>query len=317
MRRWDGLVEGYVRECEARGLSASTVAGRRRELERCGAWMKRRRPKVNLEAVDGELVVRYLGDRGCFRSKATVAAVVSKLRGMGEHLVSQGVWTKNPLRWIRGPRIDPRMRLPRRIGKAEMQRLWATAETRGPKAVRATTLCALSVLYGTGLRRGELARLELADWDRESGTLKVDGRKTGQERNLPVGPGVWRCVESYLPARHNRLEAAGRLHETAFLVDRRGRRMSPDAISGLVGRCAKAAGIPFVSLHQFRHSCAADLLEAGATMPEVKAMLGHAVIETTMRYSAVSGDERAKAVAKHPVNDFLRAVAAADERAAI
>ena len=93
--------------------------------------------------------------------------------------------------------------------------------------------------------------------------------------------------------------------------------MSPDAISGLVVRCAKAAGIPFVSLHQFRHSCAADLLEAGATMPEVKAMLGHAVIATTMRYSAVSGDERAKAVAKHPVNDFLRAVAAADERATI
>ena len=316
MRRWDSLVEGFTRECEVRGLAPTTVDNRRRELDRCGNWLKHRRPKVNLEQLDSELLIRYLEQRGTFRSKATLAATVSELRCMGEYLVTQGVWTKNPLRWIRGPKLDPRMCLPRRIGKAEMARLWEEARKREGK-VREVLLCLLAILYGIGLRRGELERLDLADWDRENGILKVDGRKTGQERNIPVGTGVWRCIEAYLPVRQNRLEAAGRLDEPAFMLDRFGKRMSPDSISRTVSACAKTAGIPFVSLHQFRHSCAADLLESGATMPEVKAVLGHAVIATTMRYIHVSSDERAKAIQKHPINDFLKAEPETVERAAI
>ena len=316
MRRWDSLVEGYTRECEARGLAAVTVDMRRRELDRCGNWLKRRRPKVNLEQMESEQLIRYLQQRGTFRAKATLAGVVSELRSMGEYLVAQGIWTKNPMRWIRGPKMDPRMCLPRRIAKADMKRLWEEAEKRGPK-LRETTLCLLAVLYGTGLRRGELERLNMADWDRDNGVLKVDGQKTGQERKIPVGAGVWRCIEAYLPVRQNRLEVAGRLEESAFMIDRFGKRMRSDSISRAVSICAKVAGIPFVSLHQFRHSCAADLLESGATMPEVKAVLGHAVIETTMRYVHVSGDERAKAIQKHPINDFLQTEPAVVERAVI
>jgi integrase/recombinase XerD len=269
-----------------------------------------------LEELDSELLIRYLQQRGTFRSKATVAGAVSKLRCMGEYLVAQSVWTKNPLRWIRGPKLDPRMCLPRRIGKADMDRLWNEAGMRDPKD-REVILCLLALLYGTGLRRGELERLDLSDWDRENGVLKVDGRKTGQERKVPVGAGVWRRIEAYLPVRQNRLELAGQLDEPAFMVSRVGKRMRGESISSAVGNCAKAAGIPFVSLHQFRHSCAADLLESGATMPEVKAVLGHAVIQTTMRYIHVSGDERAKAIQKHPINDFLKAEPATAERAVI
>ena len=197
-----------------------------------------------------------------------------------------------------------------------MKQIWEAAEKRGPR-LRETTLCLLAVLYGTGLRRGELERLNLADWDRDNGVLKVDGQKTGQERKLPVGAGVWRCIEAYLPVRQNRLEAAGRLEEAAFMIDRFGKRMRSDSISRAVSICAKAAGTPFVSLHQFRHSCAADLLENGATMPEVKSVLGHATIQTTMRYIHVSGEERAKAMQKHPINDFLQMEPVAAERAVV
>jgi len=307
MRRWDGLVDGYVKECETRGLAKVTVDMRRRELDRCGTWLKHRRPKVDLEQMDSELLVRYLKGRSAFRSKATVAGAVSILRGMGEYLVGQGIWTKNPLRWIRGPKMDPRTSLPRRIGKEDMKRLWEEAEKRKPESIRTVTLCVLAILYGTGLRRGEFQRLDMADWDRDNGVLKVDGQKTGQERNLPVGPGLWRCVEAYLPVRQNRLEAAQRVEEPAFLINRRGKRMSTMSISLMVSGCAKAAGIPFVSLHQFRHSCASDLLESGVTLPEVKTMLGHAVIQTTMRYLHISGGERAEAIKKHPINEFLQA----------
>jgi hypothetical protein len=82
MRRWDGLLDGYMKECETRGLAASTVHTRRGQLEWCGVWLKRRRPKVNLEQIDSDLLIRYLRTRAVFRSKSTVAAAVSTLRGM-------------------------------------------------------------------------------------------------------------------------------------------------------------------------------------------------------------------------------------------
>jgi integrase/recombinase XerD len=212
--------------------------------------------------------------------------------------------------------MDPRMRLPRRIGAEDMKRLWEQAAKR-PKTQQPITLCVLAVLYGTGLRRGELERLNIQDWSRETGTLKIDGRKTGQERQIPVGPGVWRCVEAYLPFRQNRLEARGHLEEPAFLVSRFGRRMSGDAISRTMKTCARDAGIPFVSLHQFRHSCASDLLEGGVTMPEVKSFLGHAAIVTTMRYVEVTHGARSEAIKRHPINQFLGHSDLEERRAAI
>ena len=89
MRRWDGLVERYLRECEARGLAASTVHKRGRELERFGLWLKRRRPKPRLEDIDADMVVAYVQSRTAFRARGTVCGVVSDLRGMGEFLARE------------------------------------------------------------------------------------------------------------------------------------------------------------------------------------------------------------------------------------
>ena len=65
----------------------------------------------------------------------------------------------------------------------------------------------LALLYGTGLRRGELERLNVEAFDRIEGTLRIDGRKTGRERCVPLPEMVRRCLEAYLPHRHNQLEA--------------------------------------------------------------------------------------------------------------
>jgi site-specific recombinase XerD len=115
MRRWDGLLDRYMAECVTRGLAEATVAGRRRELERFGVWLKRQRPKVVLRDVDVELVTRYIKSRKTFRAKASVVGSMSSLRCMGEFLVREGEWESSPLRWMRGPKIDPRSRLPRRV----------------------------------------------------------------------------------------------------------------------------------------------------------------------------------------------------------
>ena len=71
MRRWDGLVESYLEVCEARGLSPESRRGIRGELDRLGCWLKRRRPKPNLEEVDGQILIEYLRRRTPFHAKAT------------------------------------------------------------------------------------------------------------------------------------------------------------------------------------------------------------------------------------------------------
>ena len=305
MRRWDGLVEKHVKDCESRGLAPSTIEKRTRELERIGAWLKRRRPKRQLEQVDGDLIVRYVSSRAAFRSRATVSSVVSDLRMMGEFLVREGIWRTSPLRWMRGPKMDPRRLLPRGLGREQLEKIWEAARARHAGHARHLALCTLAVLYGTGLRRGELERLDVGAWDRDAGLLKIDGRKTGQARHVAISAGVFRCIEAYLPHRHNVLEKVRRVDEQALLVNRIGERLSGASISRLVRGLADRAGIEGVTLHRFRHSCATDLLEAGASLPEVQRVLGHAAIASTVRYAAVTDPRRAAAMRTHPINEFL------------
>lgn len=305
MRRWDRLVEQYMEEYVARGVCEETAAAVQRELDRWGTWLKHRRPRPSLEAVNSDLVIRYVQGRTAFRAKATVSSTMSVMRGMGDFLVRQGVWGMNPLRWLHGPKLDGRSRLPRRIGQEAMKTLWEAAAKARQGYHRSLWLAALGLLYGTGLRRGELERLNVGDWQRDEGLLCVDGRKTGRERRVAVPELAWRCVEAYLPERQNHLERLGRREETALLVNKWGERLAGLSISNGIQSLARRAGLTRITLHQFRHTCASDLLEGGAHTAEVKRILGHQTIQTTMRYLHIADPERHEAVRRHPINEFL------------
>ena len=88
-------------------------------------------------------------------------------------------------------------------------------------------------------------------------------------------------------------------------MSRAGQRLSGFAISKGVHAIARRAGVPIHSVHQFRHTCASDLLEAGVHLAEVQRILGHAIISTTVRYTHIAGPERRAAMLLHPLNDWL------------
>ncbi|MCP3906248.1 MAG: tyrosine-type recombinase/integrase [Planctomycetes bacterium] len=307
MERWDRLAASFIEEYAARGVAEQTVEQMGRELDLCGSWLRRRRARPNLEALakDVDLLSRYVKSRNMFRSKSTLSSHLSKLRQFGAYLVREQVWSQNPFKWMKGPRLDPRSPLPKRIGKRELDRMFAAAAAHRFPYQRHLTVVVLSLLYGTGMRRGELAQLDVSDWCSDEGLLQVDGRKTGWERTVAAPTVVWRYLESYLPVRHNVLERHGCPREPALLVNARGRRISLTSLSLLVHRCAKRAGIKLGSVHQFRHTCASDLLEMGRSLPEVKEYLGHRVIGTTVRYVHLSSPQRRAAVELHPVNTWL------------
>jgi site-specific recombinase XerD len=255
--------------------------------------------------MDSELHVRYLASRTAFRSKATVYGTLSTMRCFGDYLVREGLWRQNTLRWMKGPKVTPYHRLPRRIDRSHMEALWRAATQMQGEYSRRLWITVLALLYGTGLRRGELERLDVEAFDRAEATLRIDGRKSARERCVPVSELVYRCLEGYLPARHNQLERTGELSAPALLVSRLGERLTAQAISNGIHSLATRAGVPLVSVHQFRHSCASDLLEAGVHLAEVQRILGHQGIATTVRYTHIADPARRAAMSLHPINDFL------------
>ena len=305
MKRWDRLVDVYMEEYRARGIGEATVAMTAARLDRWGRWLKRRRPRVAIEQIDAQLITRYIASCSSFRAKATVYGTLSTMRGFGDYLVRQGLWPLSPLRWMKGPKVTPYSRLPKRIDRAHMQALWREAASRRGEYSAQLWVTVLAMLYGTGLRRGELERLNVECFDRTEGIVRIDGRKTGRERCVPLPQIVCRCLEAYLPRRHNTLEQVGAVGERALFVTRRGERLRGESISNAIHGIARRAGVPIHSVHQFRHTCASDLLEAGVHLAQVQRILGHAGIGTTVRYVHIADPQRRAAMSAHPLNDWL------------
>ncbi len=305
MRRWDRLLDSYIEEYRARGVCAESVAMNTARLERWGLWLKARRPRVAIEKIDADSITRYIESCSTFRAKATVYGTLSTMRGFGDYLVRQGLWTKNPLRWMKGPKVTPYSRLPKRIDREHMESMWREAARRGGDYSSHLWVTVLAILYGSGLRRGELERLNLDAFDRAEGTLRIDGRKTGRERCVPLPEMVLRCLDAYLPRRHNQLERAALLGESALFVTRNGCRLTGSAISNGIHAISRRAGVSIHSLHQFRHTCASDLLEAGVHLAQVQQILGHAGISTTVRYVHIADPQRRAAMSLHPLNAWL------------
>jgi len=299
------LLDIYMEEYRARGVSEGTIGHTESRLERWGRWLKKRRPRVAIEQIGVDLITNYIAVGGSFRSKSTVYSTLSTMRGFGDFLVRQGLWKINPLRWMKGPKVSPYNRLPKRIDRSHMEAMWIEATRRRGDYSAHLWVTILALLYGTGLRRGELARLDTDAYDRAEGTLRIDGRKTGHQRCLPLPETVLHCLEAYLPLRHNQLERIGMIDERALLVSRNGKRLTSFAISNGVHTISRSAQVPVHSLHQFRHTCASDLLEAGVHLAEVQRILGHCVISTTVRYVHIADPQRRAAIELHPINQWL------------
>jgi site-specific recombinase XerD len=95
---------------------------------------------------------------------------------------------------------------------------------------------------------------------------------------------VCHCPRWCCDVRHNQLEEAGFCGECALLVSRSGKRLTGGAISNGSHAISRRAQVPIHSLHQFRHSCASDLLESGVHLAQVQRILGHCGVGTTVRY---------------------------------
>ncbi len=157
----------------------------------------------------------------------------------------------------------------------------------------------LEVLYASGLRVSELVGLDTDRVDLAAQQLRVIG-KGNKERRVPMGDEARERLHRYMSGP--RVEWTAARPTPAVFVGRRGRRLSRESVWALVKRWTAVAGVTErVSPHTFRHSFATHLLEGGADLRVVQALLGHASISTTQLYTHLTGERVREVYAKaHP-----------------
>jgi integrase/recombinase XerD len=214
-------------------------------------------------------------------SPRSQARALSAIRQLHAFLFAEKLAPLNAADEIDAPR--PGRRLPSLLSRDEVEALLACPDPRKPAGRRDRAM--LEILYATGLRVSELVSLELNDVNLETRVLVARG-KGSKERLVPVGAPAAEAVRAYLATAREVL-LRGRRSKDLFVTPR-ARRMTRQAFGKIVARHARAAGISRpISPHKLRHSFATHLLEGGADLRVVQAMLGHADVSTTQIYTHV------------------------------
>lgn len=274
------------------GYSADTVRARRQHIRKFISWIDERGIDEPRQ-ITRPMIERY--QRHLFYYRKANGQPLS-LGMQLQYLAAIKLWFKwltrahhilaNPAADLELPR-QPK-RLPGRIlGAAEVEAILAEADPATPSGLRDRAM--LELLYATGLRRSEAASLGVYDPDLLRGVLWVRHGKGNRQRVVPLGTRAIAWLEKYLTEARGELLAAD---TQALFVSDYGQPMRADQIADKVRRYMQFAGIhKGGATHLLRHACATHMLEGGADIRFIQAMLGHTSLETTEIYTHVSIDK--------------------------
>jgi integrase/recombinase XerD len=274
----DAVVEYLGSLQTEQGASRNTLAAYRRDLRDYTDFLRAQRralPETGPDDVVGYL--ERLQKRGL--GPSSVARRISALRGFYRHLLREGDLARDPTEHLELPRRG--RALPRTLSRETATALVEAPDVSRPRGVRDRTM--LELLYATGMRASECLDLTLEDVHLTAGYLVCTG-KGRKQRLVPVGGEAIRWVTRYV--KEARPLSTRRRDSGRLFVNPRGGRLSRQSLWAIVRHAAARAGVRGrVSPHMLRHSFASHLLEGGADLRSVQAMLGHADIATTQIYT--------------------------------
>jgi integrase/recombinase XerD len=264
------------------GSSPLTIAAYRRDLRRLVDFLRARRRTLETARPD-DLVAHLEALRRHGLGPRSLARGLAAMRGLYKFGRSANLLRENPAALLETPRL-PR-RLPRALSKRDAT---ALVESPGDASVLAwRDRAMLELLYGSGLRASELVGLRPADVDLQAQILVCRGKRDRQ-RMVPIGDAARRALVTYLERARPRLVRGA--DPGVLFVNTRGRRLDRQALWRIVRTRARAAGLRGGFPHALRHSFASHLLEGGADLRSVQALLGHADIGTTEIYTHLPTD---------------------------
>jgi site-specific recombinase XerD len=290
----DPLAEEFLRFLEVeRNVSARTLTVYRQALEAFRA-QKNVRSWRNCRADDFRDYLFELMKKG--QARSYIRLQFSAFRTFYRFLLERKNLRRDPVRELQLPKAEKK--LPLVLTQKQVDEL-LSAPLRTPKHKAAPQwmplrdAAILELFYSSGLRLGELASLNVADVDIYTESVRVLG-KGRKERVCPIGEPALEVISRY--------RAAANVQTGPLFINKSRRRISPRSIWLILKRYLRHTSIPIaVSPHKLRHSFATHLLDGGADLRSVQALLGHASLSTTQIYTHVTVERLKKAYADaHP-----------------
>lgn len=282
---------------EERQYSSHTVTAYQKDLHQFEDFLNLHfeGSPYRVDAIDNVTIRLFLGellDRGL--TKKSIARKLAAVRSFFAYLVRQNLAPYNPADTVVTPKLEKR--LPVFLDEASMERVLEAPDRSTREGLRDAAL--IELLYSTGIRLGELVRLNVEDLDFGNGTVKVLG-KGNKHRVVPYGKHASEAIRGYLSQReefrghrNRRLSADDR---RALFLSAGGKRIYPKAVHLIVKKyIARVSEVEKKSPHVIRHTFATHLLNRGADLRAVMELLGHESLSTTQLYTHVTVDRLKK-----------------------
>jgi integrase/recombinase XerC len=289
----DPLAEEFFRYLVVeRNASPRTLKAYREALE--AFQTEKKRPWKKCSADDFRDYLFALMKRE--QARSYVRLQFSALRTFYRFLNERKKLRRDPVRELQLPKIEKK--LPLVLTRLQIEELLnaplkVDKNRAAPKWMPLRDLAIMELFYSSGLRLSELSELDVADVDLYTESVRVLG-KGRKERVCPVGLPALEAISRY--------RAAANVHSGPLFINKSRKRISPRSIWLVLKRYLGHTSIPVsISPHKLRHSFATHMLDRGADLRSVQALLGHASLSTTQIYTHVTIERLKKAYASaHP-----------------
>jgi integrase/recombinase XerC len=295
------LVEQYLEHVRVqKRLAARTVELYSLDLQRLLENAKQ--AGVSLDRVQNAHVRRWVAQmHGAGRTGRGIALILSGWRGFYKWLGVHGKVASNPVQDVRAPK-SPRP-LPKALGVDDAMQLADHKDDQADPALEARDAAIVELLYGCGLRVGELVGLDVAASGTARGWVDLDAAeahvlgKGSKRRSVPIGRQAVAALHAWLGVRP---QLAG--EDPGLFIGRTGRRLTSQSVWLRLKQRSLRAGLATpVHPHMLRHSFASHVLQSSGDLRAVQELLGHANIGTTQVYTRLDFQHLAKAYdAAHP-----------------
>ena len=282
-----------------RNFSANTLAAYANDIGKLLAFLEAEdKDPVTAQLSDLQAFAASLHDIGiCPRSQCRI---LSGVRTFYHYLLVDGYVDEDPNELLESPRIGEH--LPEVLTLEEVDRLQQAIDLSKWEGQRNKAI--IEVLYSCGLRVSELVTLKLSDLYLDEQFLRVTGK--GQKTRLvPISPVAIKQLQLWFFDRNAMNIKPG--EEDYVFLNRRGAHLTRTMILIMIKRLGQEAGIAkTISPHTLRHSFATSLLEGGADLRSIQAMLGHESIGTTEIYTHISTTTLREEILNHHPRNIAR-----------
>lgn len=304
------LVERYLEHVRVeKRLAMRTVELYALDLQKLEA--NARQAGVALTDVHNTHMRRWVAQmHGAGRSGRGIALILSGWRGFYTWLGREGLVAANPVQDVRSPKVAKPLPKALSVDEAVQLASYRSADEDDPH-LEARDQCITELLYGCGLRIGELVGLDVRASAQARGWVDMDAAeahvlgKGSKRRSVPVGRQALQALNRWLALRSDWAgegAAAEGATSQALFISQRGARLTPQHIRLRLKRRSLKAGLATpVHPHMLRHSFASHVLQSSGDLRAVQELLGHANITTTQVYTRLDYQHLAKVYdAAHP-----------------